>query len=179
MIAGKFHIIDDTSIKWMMQSDSAQEAIPYCALHHLPLGEPDDEFEDEYFTCDECPTPKVVPRVAYRQAVYVANKLRAKELAKIDVINYNGELVPVAKVKTKNDEYWVTAQVMESKHGHQLVVYAGKKGMDGKAQIFVDTENHKLAFDHKDIDPSDVFAKLEATFKDGSKMGKIAPEPTE
>jgi hypothetical protein len=168
MIEGKFHTIDTSGIKWWVANAQSADATPYCIEHHLPLRRPPWD-SDKFCMCDDCGV-KTLPRSWSIQSHYVVNKIRARDIAKIDVINYNGELIPVSKVKSKDENYWVTAQIMDSKHGKQLVIYAGKKGLEGKMQAFVDTENHKLAFDHKDVKPTDVFAKIEATFKDGSKM---------
>jgi len=178
MVEQKFHIIDDSGIKWWLEEYVSKSAAPYCAKHHLPLRYPANPSIHRYFFCPDCTDPKSVDKAALTQMIYAADKIRAKVIAKLEVINYNGELLPVAKTSTKNNEYGVTAQIMESKHGKQLVIYAGKKGVHNKAQIFVDTENGKLSFDHKDLKPTEIFAKIEATFIDGSKMsiGKNANE---
>ena len=55
------------------------------------------------------------------------------------------------------------------KKGEQIVIYAGKKGAKGKSQIFIDPTHGKITFDQNDINPKDVFVKIEATFRDGSK----------
>ena len=57
---------------------------------------------------------------------------------------------------------------MESKRGLQLVVYAGEKGKTKKAQIIIEPEIKRLAFDQQDLNPNDVFIELKATFEDGS-----------
>lgn len=168
MINKKFHIIDDSGIKWWMDSNTINRAEPYCIQHHLPLRYL--LLNDRSFICDDCPTTKNVPRAVLQQKEYIANKLKAQLIAKMEVINYNGELVPIAKTRSKDDEYGIKAQIMESRHGKQLVIYVGKKGLEGKSQIFVDLENHKLSFDHNDLKPTEIFAKIEATFLDGSKM---------
>ena len=55
------------------------------------------------------------------------------------------------------------------KKGEQIVIYAGKKGAKYKSQIFIDPKHGKITFDQNDINPKDVFVKIEATFRDGSK----------
>jgi hypothetical protein len=175
MIAQKFHIIDDSGIKWWMPTFEAVYAQPFCVLHSLPLTNPPYPLLHTFFKCTDCKDSKTVSRPTDQHKKYVADKLRAKEIAKMEVIDHNGILVPVAKAKDKSGEYSITAQIMESKHGKQVVIYAGKKGYKN-TQIFVDTENHKLAFDHKDTSPTDIFTKIEATFKNGTKMA-IEAEP--
>ncbi|SRR6266496_5631835 len=169
---GKFYIFDGSGIKWFI-TPTSDFGVPFCKEHNMPMQDPEYSSQ-EYFTCYECGGKRVL-RSSIEQKRYVAHKMRSSLVAKIDVINYDGELVPVAKAKSKDGTYGITAQIMESKHGKQLVIYAGKKGAEGKVQLFVDTKNGKLAFDHKDLKPSDIFAKVEATFIDGSKMSLEAP----
>ena len=88
-------------------------------------------------------------------------------------INLDDEALPIAEVKldSKDDpDYFVTGLLTKSKVGLRLIVYAGKKGSPEKSQIFVEPEIKRLAFDQKDLHPSDVFTKVEATFKDGAKQ---------
>lgn len=175
MVKGKFHIIDDSGIKWWMPENNTVYAQPYCVEHHLPMSSAGAATYTLY--CPDCDTMRTFPRYSSRQKEYAANKIRSKDIAKLDIIDHNGVLTPVAKIKTKNDEYSVTTQIMESKHGNQIVIYAGKKG-GKKTQIFVDPEKHKLSHDHKDTHPTEIFAKIEATFKDGTKMAIEAKPET-
>jgi len=69
----------------------------------------------------------------------------------------------------KNNKCFVTVVLMEFKIGKRLIVYAGEKGKKQKTQIFVDTEIKRVAFDQKDLHPSDIFSKLEATFSDNTR----------
>ncbi|HKX73642.1 MAG TPA: hypothetical protein VJM32_06485 [Candidatus Saccharimonadales bacterium] len=174
MIAEKFHIIDDSGIKWWMSTYDSNRAQPYCSDHNMPLLIPAERSLTS-LACPDCSARKQLPRSWHEQEKYAAHKIRSKDIAKVDVIDHNGVLTPVAKVKVRDTEYSITTQIMESKHGHQIVIYAGKKGHKN-SQIFVDTDNHKLAFDHKDTKPTEIFAKIEATFKDGTKM-VIEAEP--
>lgn len=47
-----------------------------------------------------------------------------------------------------------------------------KKGVKEKTQIFVEPKIKRLAFDQKDLHPTDIFTKLEATFSDGTKASQ-------
>ena len=85
-------------------------------------------------------------------------------------INFDDEAIPIAIDKIpKNSEYFVTSLLTKSKIGLRLVVYAGKRGSDSKTQLFVEPEIKRLAFDQKDLHPTDVFTMVEATFEDGTK----------
>jgi hypothetical protein len=59
--------------------------------------------------------------------------------------------------------------------GQRLVVYAGEKGRKEKTQVFVEPDIKRLAFDQNDIHPSEVFVKLEATFRDGTQISMKKP----
>jgi hypothetical protein len=74
------------------------------------------------------------------------------------VLNLDDEAMPVAKEKvtSKDGKYFITAQLMESKRGLQAVIYAGEKGSAKKTQIFIEPEVKRLAFDQKDLNPSEV-----------------------
>lgn len=100
----------------------------------------------------------------------VLRMLSAKKYQKMDIIDIDGINTPVLKkkVSTKDDRYFASLQINESKRGPQLVIYAGKKGSAEKAQIFVTPETKKMSFDHKDIKPTDIFTKITAEFLDGS-----------
>ena len=137
-----------------------------CAKHKLVV---DEEIEYDGFgspmptmnlECLEGPHTIVLDRTPkkYQEAKY---------------FDIDGYLVPAskeAKVKTESGDYFVTTQVMNSeKKGEQIVIYAGKKGAKYKSQIFIDPKHGKITFDQNDINPKDVFVKIEATFRDGSK----------
>ncbi|MBP7857586.1 MAG: hypothetical protein WAW63_05945 [Candidatus Saccharimonadales bacterium] len=100
----------------------------------------------------------------------VARMMLAKKFQKLEIIDIDGINTPVLKkkVSTKDDKYFASVQINESKRGPQLVIYAGKKGSKEKAQVFVTPETKKMSFDHKDVKPTDIFTKITAEFIDGS-----------
>ncbi len=103
----------------------------------------------------------------------ISRRINSKKYQEAEYFDIDGYLVPASKekqVRAKNGGYGVTAQVKHSERkGDQIVIYAGKKGLKGKSQIFIDPTYGKLTFDQSDINPKDIFVKLEATFRDGSK----------
>jgi hypothetical protein len=121
-------------------------------------------------SCDECEVLYSIPRSIEDEKRYVSRKLESRDLQNVQVLNIDDEAIPLAKAKaeSKDNKYYVKAIFTESKVGHRLIVYAGEKGKPEKTQIFVEPEIKRLAFDQKDINPSEVFIKLEATFEDGS-----------
>lgn len=88
------------------------------------------------------------------------------------VLNLDDEAIPLAesKISSKDDKFFVTAILTESKVGKRLVVYAGEKGRKEKSQIFIEPEIKRLAFDQKDMHPTEVFLELTGTFDDGSSV---------
>ncbi len=100
----------------------------------------------------------------------VFRMIGAQRFRKMEMIDVDGINTPVLKkkVSTKDDSYFASIQINESKRGPQLVIYAGKKGAKEKAQIFVTPETRKMSFDHKDVKPTDIFTKVTAEFVDGS-----------
>jgi len=125
--------------------------------------------DGQYLYCDEGHM-YTMPRIYSEERLYVQKRLDAINYSKMATINLDDEAVPIAKEKleTSDDKYFVTSQLMKSKRGIQLVVYAGEKGKKQKTQIFIEPEAKRLAFDQTDLHPTDVFVELKATFDDGS-----------
>ncbi len=119
--------------------------------------------------CEECDQFYDIPRDIDDEKKYVLRKLRSKELRGAMIINVDGESIPVAsdQVRSEDQRCFVKAILTKSKVGNRLVVYAGEKGKKNKTQIFVEPEIKRISFDHNDIHPTEIFTKVEATFKDG------------
>lgn len=150
-----------------------------CTKHKLVV---DEEIEYDDFgspmptmnlECPEGPHTIVLDRTPKEIRKYIRRKIESKKYQEAKYFDIDGYLVPAskeAKVKTESGDYFVTTQVMNSeKKGEQIVIYAGKKGAKYKSQIFIDPKHGKITFDQNDINPKDVFVKIEATFRDGSK----------
>ena len=111
------------------------------------------------------------PRSWYDEKSYIAARENAKNLKELKYINLDDEAVPIAedRAKSTDEKFFVTARIVESKVGQRLVIYAGERGRTEKTQIFVEPEVKRLTFDQKDLNPADVFLKVEAEFADGTK----------
>ena len=60
--------------------------------------------------------------------------------------------------------YWAKAQVKTDKDGDTIVIlYIGYQGEKDKAQFFIKPEKGQVTFDHKDLDPSRILAKVQVT----------------
>lgn len=168
-------------VKWIEDT-----YVPICREHNFELDagdlEPNGAWTEggwsglesycSQLRCLEGPHIIELPALLEEVRTYIRKKLKSKQYSEAKLVDIDGLLVPVSKkdkVVTSDDEYFIRSQVKNSKRGDQLVVYAGRKGQKDKTQIFIDPEHKKMSFDQNDLNPSDVFVKLEATFRDGSK----------
>lgn len=127
--------------------------------------------DGQYLYCDE-EHIITIPRVYSEEKSYVIKRLEAINFSKLKVINLDDEAIPIAKdrINDENDRYFITSRLMRSKRGLQAVIYAGRKNSSSKTQIFTSPDEKRLSFDHKDLHPTEIFLKIEATFDDGSKQ---------
>jgi hypothetical protein len=175
--------IDD--IKWWVNEiKGLRIPQPLCPEHDLRLTPVKHKVQTAYgvpvtdnegsrrLYCAEGPHIFELSREFRDEKKYVIDRIDAKIFKGMKVINLDDEALPIAKEKiaSKDGKYFVTSQLMESKRGLQVVIYAGEKGKPAKTQIFVEPGVKRMAFDHKDLRPTDVFVKIEATFDDGSKQ---------
>jgi len=162
----EYSIIID-GVKWYI--DSFRHVKPLCPKHHLPLYLEVNDYNECYLKCEECANSYMFKREFNAQKQYILDKLDSKMFKNMRFINLDDEAIPIAEAKasSKDNKYFATAVLTESKVGKRLVVYAGEKGKPTKTQIFVEPEIKRLSFDQKDLHPADVFTKLEATFDNG------------
>lgn len=178
-------IVRVDEIKWWVAASTTGERlpVPLCPIHSLRLtpirkrilgknGVTRDQFDSEVNTlkCEEGPHIFNLQRTFKKERQYVLDRIDAKVFSRMKVLNLDDEALPIAKTKvqTEDGKYFVTSQLMKSKRGIQVVIYAGEKGSPHKTQIFVDPDVKRLTFDQKDLHPNDVFIELKATFRDGS-----------
>ena len=142
-----------------------------CPNHHLRLKPYNWNGNSKTLSCDECAAPYALPRTYNEEKLYILNKIDSKAFKSMRVLNLDDEAIPLAEAKlsTKDNKHFVTALLTESKVGRRLVIYAGEKGASKKTQLFVEPDIKRVAFDQKDLHPSDVFVKVEATFPDGTR----------
>jgi len=185
---GTQEIVRIDGLKWWMTQTAAggRVPVPLCPEHDLRLtpilGRIYSSYYHQYvddssdnsvsLECAEGPHTLKMPRKYVAEKKYVIDRIDAKIFKGMKTINLDDEAVPIAKEKVKSEDgkFFITTQLMESKRGLQAVIYAGKKGKTQKTQIFVEPEVKRLAFDQKDLHPTDVFLKVEATFDDGTKQ---------
>ncbi len=162
-------IID--GIKWVI-GEHPPKAVPLCPKCHLELDSypSGSKWQDSKLKCEKCGKVYTLPRYVDDQEVYVLRDINSRTYKTKKFINLDDEALPIAEDKiSKNSEYFVTSLLTQSKVGLRLVVYAGKRGSSQKTQVFVEPDVKRLAFDQKDLHPTNVFTKVEATFPDGTK----------
>ena len=171
----QYIIID--KIKWVIHKRTPE---PLCPIHNLRLRPVEDGSSGlQYFPynkskmlqCEDCQNPYVLPRSYGVELSYVIDKVDSKIFKGMKFINLDDEAIPIAKTKksSQDNKFFVTAQLMKSKVGLRLIIYAGEKGGKEKTQIFVEPDIKRLSFDQNNLHPKDVFSKIEATFIDGTK----------
>lgn len=166
-------IID--GIKWVIGKTSGNP-IPLCPKDFIQLDPYPNAIDprEKRLKCEECGEIYSLPRSYEHEKTYVKRKLYSRTFKKMRFINLDDEAIPMAreKVSSEDNKYFVTSLLIKSKIGLRLVVYAGEKGKREKTQIFVEPDIRRLAFDQKNLHPTDVFTKLEATFSDGTKSSQ-------
>jgi hypothetical protein len=97
--------------------------------------------------------------------------VEALNLKDAKIVSIDGYQIPISKANPATDDpdYWAKVQINDTKQGKQLVVYAGRRGDRDKVQMFLDLENDKISFDQNNIHPKDVFTRVVAEFRGGSK----------
>jgi len=155
---------------------------PICPIHRMKMDQwiiEGQEKDENLLKCPDCEDMLELPRTWDDEVEYIERKLNSKDYKHLKILNLDDEQIPVAEDEVpspKDSKYFVVARLMKSKVGLRLVVYAGEKGAKKKTQIFVEPQIKRLAFDQKDMHPSEVFTMLEATFEDGSKQSIQKPK---
>lgn len=169
-------VIRVDNILWYIKTyaGGSRQVQPLCPVHKLRIYPSGQWIEySQSLRCEDCNKEYLIPRDYPDEETYVKDRLDAKVFKSMQVLNLDDEAIPLAqdRVETKDGKFFVVANLNESKTGKRLVLYAGEKGKSNKTQIFVEPEIKRLSFDHKDLHPTDVFAKVEATFSDGTIAG--------
>ena len=183
----KLFVVD--GIKWRIDYEYNPPAVvPFCPQHNLRLIpvpvhtskriSPRDfgieaqsirlpESESQRLECQEDGKVFPMPRKFGAERAYVLDKVDAEEVARLKTVNLDDQLITIAKEELKDTDYWVRAKVTESKAGTRLIVWAGSRSKKNKTQLFVEPELKRMGFDQNDDNPTEVFAKVEAIFKNG------------
>ncbi|MGH7157201.1 MAG: hypothetical protein ACREGG_03780, partial [Candidatus Saccharimonadales bacterium] len=150
--------------------------IPFCPIHRMELSNYHDSFAG---ICDDCKKQYVWNDHIDSVAEYLRRKLSSQSYQSAEIVSIDGIQTPLLKTKVKlpeeNEEYWIEGKLNESDKGRQLVIYVGEKNTPGKAQLFMNLDQEKLSFDHKDRKPEEIFSLITATFPSGKQVEIKAP----
>lgn len=92
---------------------------------------------------------------------------RRKE--KIQFLNFDQELIPLAQGEDSDSEYWCTVKLFQTIKGKMAMVLIGRKGHSSKVQFFVKDELNQVTFDQVgDLNPKELLMAFKAQFADGS-----------
>ena len=157
-------------VRWII-GEHPPKAIPLCPQDFIELNNEEFVLKHNELKCEECGKIYVLSRDIWKEKKLILDKINSKIFKKMSFINFDDEAIPVAESKatSKDKKYFVNTRIVESKVGTRSVIYAGERGKNEKTQIFIEPEIRRLAFDQKDLHPTDIFAKLEATFANGTK----------
>lgn len=165
----EYYIIN--GIKWEVPSDRAWRGVSaICPKHNLKLRLYRNNYDSCTMKCPECKDEFEFELEKNELQEYIIDKINSKVLSSTKFINLDDEAIPLAesKDKTEDNRYFVTTKLVKSKVGLRLIIYAGEQGKKEKTQIFVEPDIKRVSFDQKDLNPADVFIKVEGIFNDGS-----------
>jgi len=118
------------------------------------------------YCCVHCDFKITLNKSLEDKASDLLDIIESQKYKDAEIVNIDGELVRVQREQITDNEYWVDAKISKNKKGEvQLMVLAGSKNKNDKAQLFVDPKNEKLSFDQNNDHPREVFSKVVATFK--------------
>lgn len=143
----------------------ADALCPHC---HCEIEKSKEAYEaGEYkYKCIDCDFKITVDKEINDLTRYLIKVYKAQTFKDAEVINIDNELVKVQRKYEKDDDYWVDAKISKNKKGElQLMVLAGSNKEADKTQLFIEPTNEKLSFDQNNKHPREVFAIIEAIFK--------------
>lgn len=118
------------------------------------------------FKCVKCGNIPVLTKSLENTRDDVLRVVDSYRYSDAEVINIDGERIPVQRQVVRDGDYWVrTSIARNNKDEVQLMVLAGSKKDKNKTQLFLHPENERFAFDQNDSHPREVFASIIATFK--------------
>lgn len=151
--------------------------VPFCPVHKMELAYRDQS--SSFGICEKCEKTYTWRTSTSIVADFIRRVLNSADYKTAEITTIDGIQTPQVKTRVKlkeeNKDYWIEARINESDKGRQIVLYAGEKGSSDKAQLFINADQEKLSFDHKDRKPEDIFTEIVATFPSGKKMKINAP----
>ena len=159
-------------------SDTNSWVIAFCPVHKMELKTV--AHDASFGVCDDCKKTYIWGELESGVAEYLRRKINSASYQDAEIISIDGIQTPLLKTRVKlseeNEEYWIEGRLNKSDKGKQIVIYVGEKGSTQKAQLFINSDQEKLSFDHKDRKPEEIFSVITATFPSGKQIEIRAPK---
>ncbi len=118
------------------------------------------------YTCPRCHKTIILDKLLEEKTSDFLDILDAEDYKDAEIINLDGDLIRVQRKEAKDIDYWADVKISKNKKNElQLMVLAGSKKDKHKTQLFLDPKHERLGFDQNNEHPSQIFSKVEATFK--------------
>jgi hypothetical protein len=129
----------------------------------------DDDLEYYTYKCIKCEFTITSARSIYSSYQIVRKILESDQYKNSEIINLDGDSIRVAREQIDDSDYWADVKISKNKKGQiQLMVLAGSKKENDKAQLFIEPKNEKLSFDQNNLHPKEVFVRVDAIFRDSN-----------
>jgi hypothetical protein len=143
----------------------ADARCPHC---HCEIEKSEETYRvGEYkYRCIDCDFKITLDKEINDLTRHMLKIREAQTFKDAEIISIDNELIKVQRKYEKDDDYWIDAKISKNRKGElQLMVMAGSRKPDDKAQLFIEPTYERLAFDQSNKHPKEIFAKVEATFK--------------
>lgn len=118
------------------------------------------------YKCVNCPFSITLDKSIEDKANDFLITVDGRNYKDAEIINVDGELIKVCREQKVDSDYWVDVKISKNKKDQvQLMILAGSRKAQDKAQLFIDPPNERLGFDQNNDHPREVFTKVIAIFK--------------
>lgn len=163
------------NLNWGFTHDDERTKIPFALCPKLGCNCRLTKSKESYsrgeykYSCPKCGNKIVLDKSVEEKGEDFLKVLESKKFENAEFINLDGDLIRVAREAEKDVDYWADVKISKNRKGQtQIMILAGSKKEDDKVQLFLDPKNEKVTFDQNNKHPREVFAKVEATFKNST-----------
>jgi hypothetical protein len=152
---------------WDTSENKALCPVPncFCELEYFE----GDSLEYYTYKCIKCEFKITLNKSIFEKANDVKRILESDQYKNSEIINLDGDSIRVSRQQIDDFDYWADVKISKNKKGQiQLMVLAGSKKENDKAQLFIEPKNEKLSFDQNNLHPKEVFVRVDAIFRDSN-----------
>jgi hypothetical protein len=129
----------------------------------------ENSYNEYIYKCIKCEFKITLNRSIFEKAYDVRKILESDQYKNSEIINLDGDSIRVSRQQIDDFDYWADVKISKNKKGQiQLMVLAGSKKENDKAQLFIEPKNEKLSFDQNNLHPKEVFVRVDAIFRDSN-----------